>query len=606
MVLRFVVFTVFASRIFCQGIITTIAGNGTQGYSGNGGPATNAAISAPSGVAVDPSGNVYFADQLNSVVRVVNPAGIISVAAGCNPIQTACVLNKISNGGPATGFNISAFDVSADKAGNYYISDGGNNRIYKVNSAGTLSVFAGSGTTGFSGDGGPSTSAALNNPLGTASDSAGNIYIADMQNHRIRKVNTAGVITTVAGNGTFGFSGDGGAATSAMIAMPHGVAVDAAGNVYISDTLNFRVRKVSAAGVISTIAGNGGVGNTGDGGPGINAELTDPWGIQVDSSGNVYFADWLNNSIRKISTSGVISTVVGGGTGALGDGGPATSATLFGPQGIGMDAAGSLYIADYSNNRVRKVTGLGGGTTGGGSGTPAITLVANAEGEVPAIAPNTWVEIKGANLAPSGDTRIWGGADFVNNLLPTSLDGVSVKVNGQSAYVYYISPTQINILTPPVVMSGSVAVQVSVGGVASASFNVQAAAVAPSLFVFNGGPYVAAEHANYSFIGPAALYTGLTTPAKPGETISIYANGFGTTSAAIVAGAETQSGNLPSFPIVALGGQPAAVTFAGLVAPGEYLINIIVPGSLADGDHPLTMLYGGVQTQAGVLITTKQ
>jgi uncharacterized protein (TIGR03437 family) len=606
MVLRSVVFALFAAPAFCQGIISTIAGSGTQGYSGNGGPATSAAISAPSGVAVDPSGNVYFADQLNSVVRLVNPAGIISVAAGCNPITTACVLAKITNGGPATGFNISTFDVATDKAGNYYIADGGNNRILKVNSAGSLSVLSGSGTLGYSGDGGPATSAAMRDPLGMAVDSAGNVYIADMQNHRIRKVDTSGVITTVAGNGTFGFSGDGGPATSAMIAMPHGVAVDAAGNLYISDTLNFRVRKVNAAGVISTIAGNGGVGNTGDGGPATSAELTDPWGIAVDSSGNVYFADWLNNSVRRVTPAGVISTVAGGGNGALGDGGPATSATLFGPQGIGLDSAGNLYIADYSNNRVRKVTGLGVATGGGSSGTPAITLVANAEGETPVIAPNTWVEIKGSNLAPTGDTRIWGAADFVNNQLPTSLDGVSVKVNGQSAYVYYISPTQINILTPPIAMQGSVPVQVTIGGVTSATFTVQAQAVSPSLFVFGGGPYVAAEHANFSFIGPTTLYTGLTTPAKPGETISIYANGFGTTSATIVAGSETQSGNLPSFPIVALGGLPAPVAFAGLVAPGEFLINIIVPTGLADGDHPLIMLYGGVQTQTGVLITTKQ
>jgi uncharacterized protein (TIGR03437 family) len=181
-----------------------------------------------------------------------------------------------------------------------------------------------------------------------------------------------------------------------------------------------------------------------------------------------------------------------------------------------------------------------------------------------------------------------------------------VKVNGQNAYVYYISPTQINVLTPPNAMLGSVQVTATSGGMTSAPFSVQAGPVMPSLFVFNGGPYVAAEHTDFSFVGPTSLYPGLTTPVKPGDTVSIYANGFGTTSVPVVAGSVTQSGNLPAFPIVSMGGQQAAVTFAGLVGPGEYLINVIVPSGLADGDHPLTMLYGLQAPQAGVLITTKK
>lgn len=310
-------------------------------------------------------------------------------------------------------------------------------------------------------------------------------------------------------------------------------------------------------------------------------------------------------TVRKINAAGVISTIAGGGTSGLGDGGQSTSATLFAPEGIALDGAGNLYIADYSNNRIRKVSAV---TSGGGTGstTPVITLVANAEGETPTIAPNTWVEIKGSNLGPAGDIRTWGNADFVNNQLPTSLDGVSVKVNGVSAYVYYISPTQVNILTPTEAIQGSIMVQVTVGAVSSAAFPVQAQTVSPSLFVFNGGPYVAAEHANYSFIGPTTLYSGLTTPAAPGETISIYANGFGPTSVNVVPGSITQSGNLPTFPTVMIGGQQATVAFAGLVYPGEYLINVTVPGGLADGDHSIVMLYGGVQTQAGALLTTKQ
>jgi len=237
---------------------------------------------------------------------------------------------------------------------------------------------------------------------------------------------------------------------------------------------------------------------------------------------------------------------------------------------------------------------------------PAVTLVANAEGGVATIAPNSWVEIKGSNLGPAGDTRIWQNPDFVNNQLPTSLDGVSVTVNGQPAYVYYISPTQLNILTPPNAISGSVPVQVSENGVIGANFMVQAQAESPSFFVFGGGPYIAATHANGSYLGPTSLYPGLTTPAQPGETIVMYANGFGSTSTPVVSGSETQSGTLSPMPVITIGGVAATVTFAGLVAPGEFQFNVVVPPSLANGDQPVTATDNGLTTQAGTLITVQQ
>ena len=237
--------------------------------------------------------------------------------------------------------------------------------------------------------------------------------------------------------------------------------------------------------------------------------------------------------------------------------------------------------------------------------TPAVTLVANAEGGVATIAPNTWVEIKGSNLGPAGDTRIWRSSDFVDSQLPTSLDGLSVTVNGVPAYVYYISPTQVNILTPPNAISGSVPVQVSDNGVISANFMVQAQAESPSFFVFGGGPYIAATHANGSYIGPTSLYPGLTTPAQPGETIVMYANGFGSTSTPVVSGSETQSGTLSPMPVITIGGVAATVTFAGLVAPGEFQFNVVVPPSLANGDQPTMAMYNGLTTQAGTLITVQ-
>jgi uncharacterized protein (TIGR03437 family) len=232
---------------------------------------------------------------------------------------------------------------------------------------------------------------------------------------------------------------------------------------------------------------------------------------------------------------------------------------------------------------------------------PVISEVANAEGESPTIAPNTWVEIKGVNLAPASDSRIWQGADFVGGNLPAQLDGVSATVNGKPAYVYYISPTQVNILTPPDAMSGPVQVVITNNG--AASFTAQAQAISPSFFVFNGGPYVAATHANGALLGPASLYPGSTTPAKPGETIVLYANGFGQTSTQVVSGSILQSGTLSPLPVVKIGGATATVQFAGLVSPGEFQFNVVVPDGTPDGDQPVKATYGGTATQAGTVVT---
>ena len=236
---------------------------------------------------------------------------------------------------------------------------------------------------------------------------------------------------------------------------------------------------------------------------------------------------------------------------------------------------------------------------------PVISLVANAEGQAHLIAPNTWVEIMGSNLAAPGDTRIWQGADFTAGglTMPTQLDGVSATVNGKAAYTYYISPTQVNILTPPDAISGSVPVQLSSGGLTSMAFTVQAQVLAPAFFVFGGGPYVAATHVNGAYIGPATLYPGVTTPAKPGETIVIYADGFGPTNSPVQSGSVMQSGVLTPAPVVTIGGVAAMVQFAGLAGPGEFQFNVVVPAGLGNGDQAITATYNGASTQAGTLLT---
>jgi uncharacterized protein (TIGR03437 family) len=243
------------------------------------------------------------------------------------------------------------------------------------------------------------------------------------------------------------------------------------------------------------------------------------------------------------------------------------------------------------------------------SATPAISLVANAEGESPLIAPNTWVEIKGVDLAPRQDalmTRIWTTPDFLNNQMPVQLDGTSATVNGKSAFVYYVSPSQVNILTPPDAMQGSVNVVVTNNGALSQAFVAQAQPVSPSFFVFDG-THVVATHLDGTDIGAASLYPGLTTPAKPGETIVIYGNGFGPTSTPVVSGAVSQSGSLSPMPVITIGGIRANVRFAGLnITPGEFQFNVDVPVNLTDGDQPITATYSGGSTQAGALLTVQQ
>src|SRR5437870_3340162 len=254
------------------------------------------------------------------------PAGaqVITTVAGGGP-----------NGVPALSANLAPSAVVRDQAGNLFIAAAFQNRVFKVDSEGQLTVVAGSGTFGFSGDGGPATAAELSGPLGIAVDSSGNLFIADAGNERIRRVDaTTGIITTVAGNGTAGFSGDGGPAIGAGLFRPAGIAVDSSGNLFIGDSVNDRIRRVNATtGIITTVAGNGMVGFSGDGGPATSAELFVPTGVAVDSSGNLFIADTENARIRRVdATTGIITTVAGNGSfGFSGDGGPATSGELILP-----------------------------------------------------------------------------------------------------------------------------------------------------------------------------------------------------------------------------------------------------------------------------------
>ena len=339
---------VFIFLQYLQNIITTFAGTGIAGVSGDGGPATSAQLASQlAGIATDISGNVYVADLVGSTIRKVNKAGIITTFAGGGGV--------LGDGSPATYVVLdNPTAVTSDISGNVYICDQVNFRILKVASTGIVTTIAGTGTMGTSGDGGPATSADLYFPRGVAADTSGNVYITDYYNSKVRRVSSIGIITNFAGGGSV--LGDGGPATSVSLGNPWGIAVDIfSNNVYICDAINDRIRMVNSTGIITTIAG-GTHGGAGDGGAATAAQLNYPTGVAIDRFGNVYIADSLNHKIRLVSSTGIITTIAGTGVpGSGGGGGPASSAQLNYPQGVALDAHGHLYIADNLNNKVRSV-----------------------------------------------------------------------------------------------------------------------------------------------------------------------------------------------------------------------------------------------------------
>lgn len=399
-------------RVTPAGAIVTIAGTGKQAYGGDGGPATAADLNTPDGIFLDSAGVLYIADTFSHRIRRVAANGTISTALG----------PEIGTAGERLSF---PKDVIAGSGGVLYVVDPGNNLIRRVAANGAVSVFAGNRQRAFAGDGGPASAATLGNPVGILPDRGGNIFIADMENLRIRRVSTGGIISTVAGNGNyriapegsaavrsylsiphsiaiaadgslyiadaqshrivrvskegamttvagtgqFGYSGDGGPATRARIYYPKGVALDRAGNLYISDTLNSVVRRVNPQGIISTFAGTGKPGFTGDGGPAAAADLNYPTGVTTDAEGNLYIADSINHAVRMVNTRGIITTLAGTGVeGFSGDGGPAKSARMHTPYSVTVDAAGNIYIADIYNHRIRRINRNGVMETIAGTG----------------------------------------------------------------------------------------------------------------------------------------------------------------------------------------------------------------------------------------------
>ena len=337
------------------GIITTVGVT-----TGDGGPATDAFLGDPTAAALDGAGNLFISDTGNDRIRRVDSvSGIITTVAG-NGVE-----GFGGDGGPATSASLAnPGGIALDTAGNLYFSDPGNQRIRRVDAvSGIITTVVGDGNQGFTGDGGPATSATLSFPGGVALDSGGNLFIADQGNHVIRRVDAVtGIITTVAGDGTQGFTGDGGPATSATLSFPFDVTVDSSDNLFIADQFNHRIRRVDAvSGDITTVAGDGTPAFGGDGGPATLASLDSPSGVALDAAGNLFIADQSNQRVRQVDTSGDIATVAGDGTaGFSGDGGLPTLASLNDPMSVVLGVTGDLFIADKSNDRIRAVTGPGG------------------------------------------------------------------------------------------------------------------------------------------------------------------------------------------------------------------------------------------------------
>lgn len=601
--------------------ITTVAGGGNN-FPVGGIPATSALVT-PIGAAVDAAGNLYIADA-GSFVSKVNPAGSIVAYAGGPQKGTGFS----GDGGPATSallyFNsIGPSGLAIDSAGSLYIADTNNNRIRKVSASGVITTVAGGGSA-FSqtrGDGGPATQATLFNPTGVAVDSGGNLYIADQLNQRVRKVDPSGTITTVAGCGegacilTYaktGSIGDGGPATSGYLNWPTAVALDSAGNLYIADQFNNRIRKVSTSGIITTVAGSGAGSYQGDGGPAISAGLLKPDGVAVDAAGNIYIDDAGDFRIRMVTTDGTITTIAGNGAElpdppfgtAVASGVPATSTSLSLTYGIALGPGGTIYIADLYGG-VRSLTPSG--PPGNGSGTPpSITsnggvVSSSAFGQLISVAPGSWIEIYGANLA--ADTRGWTSADFNGASAPTTLDGTSVTIGGQSAFLDFISPTEIEAQVPSNVSTGSQPVVVTTAAGASSAYMItvnqqEPGLLAPASYSIGGKQYVDAVFSDGStFVPPGAEPGTVSRRPRPGETVTLYGIGFGPVTPVIPAGQIAQQSNsLVLPPQISFGQMQATISYAGLALNlvGVYQFDVVVPNVASSDTVPLTFTLGGV------------
>ncbi|MBV8846930.1 MAG: hypothetical protein JO307_29325 [Bryobacterales bacterium] len=740
----------FLQRVTASdGLIHTIAGGSNIGFGGDGGPAAFAALAFPQYVAAAANGDILLADSGNYRVRRIR-SNIINTIAGTaindNIPATSAFLNQpssvvgtangnfliadtndnrirmVTNGsitnfagtgvsGSTSGRLSAPTGVSRDQQGNVYVADWGNDRIVRYVPGGAPAVVAGGSGTGFSGDHGPATQAKLNGPTAVVVDAANNLYIADSLNCRVRMVDSNAIITTLAGNGQCYFSGDNGPAAQAGV-VPLAVALDNGGNLLIADSTN-RIRSVNlTTKIITTIAGVGTQGYTGDGGLATLAQLSNPTGISVDAAGSIYIADNGNEVVRTMR-GGKIFTIAGTTDVAFDfDSGPALAVSMD-PIDVFADIDGAIYITDFFNDRIRKLTAAipatltissGDGQTGfpgnklriaakvidsGGNpiaGLPVsfstatgaarlssssvltdvtgiaatqvvlgnspgpVTITASTSGlpsvtftltiKQPAVAGPQVTSIVGAGLSvppvqalsPGGIVSVFGNtfgagpayqqvgsADLVNGQVPTAFKGICVDLSGVRAPILGASDTQVNILVPAL-QGASVAVTVISGcgtanQVSSGPVNAPVQSVAPEFFYFatnadGHNPVAAADALTGSYIGSPSLYPGQGfAPAHSSQYVTIYATGFGATNPNVTPGQfPQQQASVPGPVRVLLNGAQlpdSNVLYAGVTpgSPGLYQLNILLPDNTPNGDLQIIIEIGGVQSPPGAYIT---
>ncbi len=567
-----------------SGVLGTTAGNGTIGYSGNGGAAINAQITHPYGIALDQAGDLYVSDPIFSVIRMITPGGIISTVAG-PPLHAP------------TG-------LAVDSGGNLYIAEQDANRIIKVAPDGTVSTVVGNGTAGFSGEGDLATSAELNGPRGVAVDAQGDIFIADTLNNRIREVTAGGTVLTVAGNGTVSDSGDGGPAANAQFNQPIGMVFDAEGNLFVADSGNSEVREISPSGTVTAVAGNGIAGFSGDNGPAVDAELNLPTSVAVDSTGNLLIADSGNNRIRKVNlASGAITTVAGNGTTSApyleGDGGPAIGAVLNHPLAVAADRMGNFYIADTNDNAVRKVSASG-----------VITTLISG-GQIPHQGFSAVIYPSALALDSSGDLFVSqsgyaleiSAQGVVSHSIYGQQRAVAVEATDSEGNLIVIAYNAVGIVSPAgvfsVIAGSTTASSAGYSGDGGPGLNARLNSLGGLTTDSAGDIYVADAGNNAIRLLQPTNQTALIGavvnsasegpgPVSPGDIVLLYGAGLGPSQLTVF---QVQNGEIGT----SLGG--TAVYFDGTAAPLLYasstMVAAIVPYEVSGATTQVTVIYQG-------------